>query len=117
LAIWETEDFIGQAVIDWQNMQSDQSADQRGEYLSRVAMVNDRSVVIRPTRGSQSGCVLFVGKLVRKHREVIAQAFLHAALPPRPRAWTCASKDGGVVRLVCLPFEGNDPRIVVLFDD
>jgi hypothetical protein len=116
LALLETGEAIRLAVSEWHEMLSNRSAGSGIGYISRVAMLNDRSVVIRPGDGSELGVVLFVGKLVRKTQEVLARDMLDAPMPPRPRAWACASKTGDVIRLVCLPFEGDEPRIVVLFD-
>ena len=116
LALLETGDAIRLAVTDWHEILSNQSIGRGAGYISKVSMLNDRSVVIRPGSGSESGDVLFVGKLVRKAQEILAREILDAPMPPRPRAWSCTSKTGDVIRLVCLPFDGRDPRIVVLFD-
>jgi hypothetical protein len=117
LALLETGGTIRQAINEWQDVLSKQSAGQRMEYISRTAMLNDRTVVICPARNADTGTVLFCGKLVSKCQEALAREMLNAPMPPRPRTWACTTKAGEIIRLVCLPFEGDDPRIVVLFDD
>lgn len=116
LALLETGDAIRQAVSEWHEMLASRSIGHGAGYISRVSMLNDRSVVIRPGHAGEAGVVLFVGKAIRKVHETLAREMLDAPMPPRPRAWACAPKTGDVIRLVCLPFEGNDPRIVVLFE-